>query len=97
LNPAIQLGIDNRVGSLEVGKDADIAIFDNHPLSIYAIPQFTLVDGVVKFDRKNDKTDMRIIANPDDKVNSSFTEFHTHDDRCMEGVTEFLFRVHSHK
>jgi imidazolonepropionase-like amidohydrolase len=97
INPAIQLGIDGRVGSLEVGKDGDIAIFDKHPLSIYAIPQFTIVDGAVKFDRKNDKIDMRIMANPDDKVTSSFIEYHSHDDRCMEGVADFLFKVHSHK
>ena len=33
LNPAIQLGIDNRVGSIEVGKDADLVLFSAHPLS----------------------------------------------------------------
>ncbi len=54
LNPAIQLGIDDRVGSLEVGKDADIAIFSDHPLSIYAIPEMTLIDGQVYFDRQVD-------------------------------------------
>ena len=36
INPAKQFGIDNRVGSIEVGKDADLAIFDKHPLSNYA-------------------------------------------------------------
>jgi imidazolonepropionase-like amidohydrolase len=54
INPAKQLRIDDRVGSLEVGKDADLVIFDEHPLSVYAIPQKTIVDGDVYFDRQAD-------------------------------------------
>jgi len=55
INPAKQLRIDDRVGSIEVGKDADLAIFSAHPLSIYAVPEMTLVDGLVYFDREQDK------------------------------------------
>src|SRR5579883_1883887 len=51
LNPAKQLGIDNRVGSIEVGKDADLVIYDKHPLSDYAKVQKVLIDGSVYFDR----------------------------------------------
>ena len=51
LNPARQLGIDNRVGSIEVGKDADIVIYDKFPLSDYAKVQKVLIDGNVYFDR----------------------------------------------
>jgi imidazolonepropionase-like amidohydrolase len=51
LNPAKQLGIDNRVGSIEVGKDADLVIFDKFPLSDYAKVQKVLIDGTVYFDR----------------------------------------------
>jgi imidazolonepropionase-like amidohydrolase len=54
LNPAIQLGIADRVGSIELGKDADLVIYDRHPLSIYAVVQKTLVDGRVLFDRQRD-------------------------------------------
>jgi imidazolonepropionase-like amidohydrolase len=54
LNPAIQLGIDKRVGSIDVGKDADIAIYDRDPLSAYAVVQKTLIDGRVYFDRDRD-------------------------------------------
>jgi imidazolonepropionase-like amidohydrolase len=54
LNPAIQLGIDNRVGSIDVGKDADLAIFNHDPLSVYAVVQKTLIDGRVYFDRQRD-------------------------------------------
>src|SRR5258707_1251540 len=54
LNPAKQLGIENRVGSIEVGKDADLVIYDKFPLSDYAKVQKVLIDGTVYFDRDNE-------------------------------------------
>jgi imidazolonepropionase-like amidohydrolase len=54
LNPAIQLGIEKRVGSIEVGKEADLAIYNRDPLSAYAVVQKTLIDGRVYFDREKD-------------------------------------------
>ncbi|HLM54579.1 MAG TPA: amidohydrolase family protein [Pyrinomonadaceae bacterium] len=54
LNPAWQLGIDARVGSIDVGKDADLAIWTAHPLSVYARVETTFVDGEVFFDRQTD-------------------------------------------
>jgi imidazolonepropionase-like amidohydrolase len=54
INPAIQLGIDKRVGSIDVGKDADLVIYNHDPLSAYAVTQKTLVDGRVLFDRDKD-------------------------------------------
>jgi imidazolonepropionase-like amidohydrolase len=51
LNPAIQLGIDKRVGSIDAGKDADLVIYNHDPLSAYAVVQKTLIDGRVYFDR----------------------------------------------
>ncbi|HVQ37201.1 MAG TPA: amidohydrolase [Pyrinomonadaceae bacterium] len=54
INPAIQLGIQDRVGSLEVGKDADLAIWNGHPLSVYARVDTTFIDGAVFFDRQQD-------------------------------------------
>jgi imidazolonepropionase-like amidohydrolase len=54
LNPATQLGIEKRVGSIEVGKDADLVLYSAHPLSTFAIPQQVLIDGVVYFDRQKD-------------------------------------------
>src|SRR5690348_4733040 len=57
LNPAIQLGIDKRVGSIDVGKDADLVIYNRDPLSAYAVVQKTLVDGRVYFDRQRDIAD----------------------------------------
>ena len=54
LNPAIQLHIADRVGSIETGKDADIDIYDKDPLSVYAVAQKVLIDGQVYFDRQQD-------------------------------------------
>lgn len=54
INPAIQLGIDKRVGSIDVGKDADLVIYNHDPLSAYAVVQKTLIDGRVYFDRARD-------------------------------------------
>jgi len=54
LNPAIQLGIEKRVGSIDVGKDADLVIYNHDPLSAYALVEKTLIDGRVYFDREND-------------------------------------------
>jgi imidazolonepropionase-like amidohydrolase len=54
INPAMQLGIDKRVGSIEVGKDADLVIYNHDPLSAYAVVQKTLIDGRVYFDRSRD-------------------------------------------
>ena len=54
LNPAMQLGIDKRAGSIDVGKDADLVIYNRDPLSAYAVVQKTLIDGRVYFDRQRD-------------------------------------------
>jgi imidazolonepropionase-like amidohydrolase len=50
LNPAWIIGVDDRVGSLDVGKDADISIWDKDPLSSYAKVDKTIIDGEVYFD-----------------------------------------------
>lgn len=54
MNPAKQLRIDDRVGSLEVGKDADVVIWNNHPLSTFAIVEQTYIDGKKYYDRVED-------------------------------------------
>ncbi len=55
LNPAVMLHIDKTVGSIKAGKDADLVLWSDHPLSIYAKAEKTLVDGIVYFDREKDK------------------------------------------
>lgn len=61
LNPAKQLGIDKRTGSVEVGKDGDLVIWNAHPFSVYSRVEMTFVDGELLFDRAKDaqmRTDM---------------------------------------
>jgi len=58
LNPATQLGIAHRTGSLKVGKDADIALWNSDPLSTTARCEMTLVDGQVFFDRDKDRAEL---------------------------------------
>ena len=54
INPAKQLMIDNKVGSIEAGKDADLVIFDKHPLSNFAKVEKVFIDGQLYFDRDKD-------------------------------------------
>jgi imidazolonepropionase-like amidohydrolase len=51
LNAAWIIGVEDRVGSIEVGKDADVVIWDGYPLSSYGVPEKVLIDGEVYFDR----------------------------------------------
>ena len=55
LNPAKLLHIDHRVGSIKVGKDADVVLWTDHPLSVYAKAEKTIIEGVTYFDLEEDK------------------------------------------
>ncbi len=54
LNPAKLLHLDHKIGSIKVGKDADLVIWNNHPLSVYSKPEKTLIEGVVYYDIEKD-------------------------------------------
>ena len=56
LDPAKLLGIASRVGSIEVGKDADFALFSRHPLDMYSLNVATWIDGVQVYDRSKEGT-----------------------------------------
>jgi imidazolonepropionase-like amidohydrolase len=58
LNPARELGLDKRMGSLEVGKDGDVALFNGHPLNGFSRCEMTIVDGEIYFSRKHAPTAM---------------------------------------
>ncbi|RDI56155.1 amidohydrolase family protein [Flavobacterium glaciei] len=62
LNPAKLLHIDDKVGSIKVGKDADIVLWNDNPLSIYAKAEKTLIEGVVYYDAKKDEAQRAAIA-----------------------------------
>ena len=86
------MGIDSRVGSIEVGKDADFAIFSHHPLSIYAVNQLTIVDGKVVFDNEKDADDMRLNVSPEGVASPVILHQHNHNEEesCMRNTAEFL-------
>jgi imidazolonepropionase-like amidohydrolase len=88
INPAKQLGIADKVGSIEEGKQADLVIFEGHPLSVYAIPQMTFVDGVKYFDVKEDLDDRRLKVSATEVLEPIYLKEHEH--RCMHGV-DFFF------
>jgi imidazolonepropionase-like amidohydrolase len=54
INPARQLGVDERVGSIEAGKDADLVVWNRHPLSSYAVADRVYIDGTLYYDRANE-------------------------------------------
>lgn len=89
INPAKQLGIADRAGSIEVGKDADLAIFSAHPLSIYAIPQQTIVDGLVRFDIDADGDDVRLLADPEAPIETATIWNELHEERCLQDTALF--------
>ena len=61
LNPAKMLHVDDKVGSLKVGKDGDVVLWSDHPLSIYAKSLYTIVDGTIYFDRAKDEQLQKLV------------------------------------
>ena len=62
INPAKALHVADKVGSIKVGKDADLVLWSDNPLSIYAKSLITIVDGIVYFDREKDATMHQTVA-----------------------------------
>jgi len=62
LNPAKMLHLDNQMGSIKVGKSADIVLWSDHPLSVYAKPEKTIIDGKVYFDLEKDAANNKELA-----------------------------------
>jgi imidazolonepropionase-like amidohydrolase len=63
LNPAKMLHVEDRVGSLKAGKDGDVVLWSDHPLSIYSKALYTIVDGTVYFDRMKDEELQKLVDN----------------------------------
>ena len=68
LNPAKLLHLDDKVGSIKVGKDADLVLWSDHPLSVYAIAEKTLIEGAVYFDIEKDKLKRTAIKEEKNKL-----------------------------
>lgn len=90
INPAVQLGIDDKVGSIEEGKHGDVAIWDGHPLSIYSTAEQTFVDGKKYFDRSEDPDDMRLEPNPETDFDEGSRRWYKENgrksDSCLLGA-----------
>lgn len=58
INPAIICGVADRIGSLEVGKDADVAIFDGNPMEVFTHTVYTIIDGKIVYDAASAQQDV---------------------------------------
>ncbi|WP_273277172.1 amidohydrolase family protein [Maribacter polysiphoniae] len=68
INPAKLLHIDNRVGSIKEGKDADLVLWSDNPLSIYAKAEKTLIEGATYFDLEKDQQQRKAITQERNKL-----------------------------
>jgi imidazolonepropionase-like amidohydrolase len=88
INAAKQLGIDGRTGSIEVGKDADLAIFNGHPLNGYSRCEMTLVEGEVYFQRAEKLTPFQPAAeSPTKPATANFPKFKPDGPILLRNVT----------
>lgn len=74
LNPAKMLHIDDRMGSIKSGKDADLVLWDANPLSVYAKPLLTFIDGIKYFDIETDSQMRRDILSEKNRIMQKLTE-----------------------
>ncbi|QLG44105.1 amidohydrolase family protein [Costertonia aggregata] len=68
INPAKLLHLDNRTGSIKEGKDADLVLWNGHPMSIYTKAEKTIIDGTVYFDLEKDKKQRETIKKERNKL-----------------------------
>jgi adenine deaminase len=61
LNPAKLLHLDHRMGSIKVGKDADLVLWSDHPLSIYAKAEKTIIEGTIYYDSETVENQLKSI------------------------------------
>ncbi|MES2882966.1 MAG: amidohydrolase family protein, partial [Bacteroidota bacterium] len=63
LNAAKMLHVEDKIGSIKVGKDGDVVLWSDNPLSIYAKSLYTIVDGTIYFDRAKDEQSQKLVDN----------------------------------
>jgi len=73
LNPAILLHLDHRMGSIRAGKDADLVLWSDHPLSVYAIAETTWIEGIPYYDRQDDQQLRREIEDERARIIAAIT------------------------
>ncbi len=90
INPATMLHVADRTGSIKVGKDADIVLWNTNPLSIYAKAEKTLVDGIVYFDREQDVKQQEEIAKEKLRLMQKLIGAKKGGDRVVPGAPSFM-------
>lgn len=73
LNPAKLLHLDHRMGSIAEGKDADLVLWSDHPLSVYAVAETTWIEGAAYFDRQEDAALRQTIADERARIIAAIT------------------------
>lgn len=68
LNPAKMLHLDDRLGSIKAGKDADLVLWTDNPLSIYAKPEKTIIDGTIYFDLDTKEQSEKAVADEKNRL-----------------------------
>ena len=84
LNPAILLHLDDRMGSIRQGKDADLVLWSDHPLSIYAVAETTWIEGTPYYDKDEDARLRERIAQERARIIASITNTDTQADEGAE-------------
>jgi imidazolonepropionase-like amidohydrolase len=92
LNPAKLLHLDDRMGTVQVGKDADLVLWTNNPLSVTAKPLYTVVDGEILFDAQKDFTIQQEIAAERARIIAKMAE----ESRKGESTKPFLRKRKGH-
>lgn len=88
LNPAKLLRIDNLTGSIKPGKDADLVLWSNNPLSIYAKPLYTLVDGTIYYSAEKDEQLRNVINVERNRIISKMIEAKRKGEKTEHKVSE---------
>lgn len=93
LNPAKLLHLDNRMGSMEVGKDADLVLWTAHPLSIAAVAQKTFIDGALMFDRTDNSAKEVAMKNEKNRIYQLMLEAIANGDKpaAAEGKSQTVY------
>jgi len=94
INPAKMLHLDDRMGSIKEGKDADVVLWSDHPLSIYARAEKTIVDGKVYYDLEEDQQRKAAIARERGRLTQKMREAKANGGRTRP--TRPTFRHHWH-
>ncbi|MDP3930363.1 MAG: amidohydrolase family protein, partial [Bacteroidota bacterium] len=88
LNPAKMLHLDKQTGSIKVGKDADLVLWSHMPLSIDARAMYTLVDGVIYFDREKDKETQQAIQAERSRLIQKMLEAKQNGEKTEQKISE---------